>query len=107
MKKYEYLKILLRCVIRRTEDVNEYSTDGWLQCDACEAGFQHITDTYIISAATKQGGGKQRATAIGVKKVPTVSVTGWGKMYSDIMVDSIYLLLWGDYYDLFLKINIR
>jgi len=39
MKKYEYLKILLRCVVRRTEDVNEDSTDEWLQCDACEAGF--------------------------------------------------------------------
>jgi len=27
-------------------------------------------------------------------------------MYSDIMVDRIYLLLWDEYYDLFLKINI-
>jgi len=61
----------------RGNDVNEDPTDKWLQCDACEAGFQHVTDTYIVSAATKQGGGKQRATAITAKeeKVPTVSVT--------------------------------
>ena len=45
---------LLRCVMRNTEDVNEDATDEWLQCDACEAGFQHITDTYIITAATKR-----------------------------------------------------
>jgi hypothetical protein len=73
------LKILLRCVMRSTEDVNEDSTDEWLQCDACAAGFPHVTDTYIVSAATKQEGGKWRATAIRAKeeKVPTVSVTGW------------------------------
>ena len=44
---------------KKTEKVNEDSTDEWLQCDACEASFQHITDTYIVSTATKQGGGKQ------------------------------------------------
>jgi hypothetical protein len=59
MKKYGCLKILLRCVIRKTEEVNEDSTDEWLQCDACEVGFQHVTDTYIVSTATKQRGGKQ------------------------------------------------
>jgi hypothetical protein len=58
LKKYGCLKILLRCVIRGNEDVNEDSTDKWLQCDTCEAGFQHITDAHIVSAATKQGGGK-------------------------------------------------
>jgi hypothetical protein len=26
--------------MRSTEDVNEDSTDEWLQCDACEAGLK-------------------------------------------------------------------
>jgi uncharacterized protein YehS (DUF1456 family) len=64
--------------MRNTEDVNEDSTHEWLQCDACEAGFQHVTDIYIVSGAIKQEEGKGRATAIRIKeeKVPTVSVTG-------------------------------
>lgn len=65
--------------MRSTEDVNEDSTDEWLQGNACEAGFQHITDIYIVSAATKHERGKWRATALSVKeeKVLAVSVTGW------------------------------
>jgi hypothetical protein len=53
MKKSASLKFLTWCVCvlfkHQQRDVEE-----WLQSDACEVGFQHMTD--IVSAAVKQKG---------------------------------------------------
>jgi hypothetical protein len=32
------------------------NVDKWLQIDACELGFQHMTDMDIVNAAVKQKG---------------------------------------------------
>jgi hypothetical protein len=42
----------LVCAMR----IFENNIEEWLQSDVCEPGFQHITDTDIVNAATKQKG---------------------------------------------------
>jgi hypothetical protein len=44
------------CAMRSFENTNKNNTEEWLQSDACESDFQHMTDTDIVSAATKQKG---------------------------------------------------
>jgi hypothetical protein len=39
-----------------SDNVNEYNVEKWLQGDACELGFQDMTDTDIANAAVKQKG---------------------------------------------------
>lgn len=67
----------IKMCYKKTEEVNEESTDEWLQCDACEAGFQHVTDIHC-QHCHKTGRRQTGATAIRVEeeKVPIVSVTG-------------------------------
>jgi hypothetical protein len=36
------------CATRSSENVAEDNVEEWLQSDACELGFQHMTDTYCI-----------------------------------------------------------
>jgi hypothetical protein len=55
------------CATRSFENFNEDNIEEWLQCDACELGFQHLTDTDIVNAAMKQKG-KKRVGRIRVKK---------------------------------------
>jgi hypothetical protein len=38
------------------ENVNKDNSKEWLQSDACELGFQHMTDMDIANAAVKQKG---------------------------------------------------
>jgi hypothetical protein len=40
--------------MRSFEHINEDNVEEWLQSDACEVGFQHIT--VIVNAAAKQKG---------------------------------------------------
>jgi hypothetical protein len=42
------------CAIRSSENVNEDNAEEWIQCDACELGFQNMTDMHTVNAATKQ-----------------------------------------------------
>jgi hypothetical protein len=42
------------CAMIRFENVNKYNAEEWLQSDACELGFQHMTDIDIANAAVKQ-----------------------------------------------------
>jgi hypothetical protein len=46
----------MMCAMRRFENIDEGNVGNvkeWLQSDACELGFQHMTDTDIV-CATKQ-----------------------------------------------------
>jgi hypothetical protein len=50
-------KILdMLCAMRSSENVSEDNIEEWLQSDACELSLQHMTDTDITNAATKQKG---------------------------------------------------
>jgi hypothetical protein len=42
--------------MRSFENVNENNIVEWLQSNACELGFQHMTDMDIVNSATKQKG---------------------------------------------------
>jgi hypothetical protein len=44
MKKSASIKFLTLCVLSSSEN-NEDNADRWLQSDACELGFQHVTST--------------------------------------------------------------
>jgi hypothetical protein len=37
------------CAVRSFENVNKDNVEEWLQSDARELGFQHITDTDIVN----------------------------------------------------------
>jgi hypothetical protein len=39
------------------ENIDEDNVEEWLQSDACELDFQHMTDTDIGNTAVKQKGG--------------------------------------------------
>jgi hypothetical protein len=56
MKKSASLEILdMVCAMRSFENVHK-DNEEWLQRDACELGFQHMIDTDMVNAATKQMG---------------------------------------------------
>jgi hypothetical protein len=39
--------------MRSFENENEDKSEGWLQIDACELGFQHMAQTDIVNAVTQ------------------------------------------------------
>jgi hypothetical protein len=41
------------CDLRSSENINEDNAEEWLKSDACELGFQHMTDMGIANVATK------------------------------------------------------
>jgi hypothetical protein len=59
------------------ENVSEDNIEEWLQSDACELGFQHMTDMGIVNAAMKQKG-EEEGGRIRVKEDSVLaSVTAW------------------------------
>jgi hypothetical protein len=38
------------CAVRRFENIDKDNVEEWLQSDACEESFQHVTDTDIVYA---------------------------------------------------------
>jgi hypothetical protein len=42
--------------MRSSENVDEDNAEEWIQSDACELGFQNMTHTHAVNAATKQEG---------------------------------------------------
>jgi hypothetical protein len=42
--------------VRSFENVDEDNVEKWLQFDACELVFQHMTDTEIADAAAEEKG---------------------------------------------------
>jgi hypothetical protein len=42
------------CAMRSSENVDEDNVEEWIQSDACELGFQNMTHTHAVNAATKQ-----------------------------------------------------
>jgi hypothetical protein len=44
------------CVMKNFENIDKDNVEEWLQSDACERGFQHMTDTDIVYAAKQKFG---------------------------------------------------
>jgi hypothetical protein len=44
------------CAMKSFENVNKGNVEEWLQSDACEPGFQHMTNTGIVNVTAKQKG---------------------------------------------------
>jgi hypothetical protein len=42
------------CTARNFETVDENNVEKWLQSDACEFGFQHMTNMDALNAVAKQ-----------------------------------------------------
>jgi hypothetical protein len=53
---YAQIKAGMACAMRSFENVNEDNVEEWLKSDVCELGFQYMTDTDTVNAATKQKG---------------------------------------------------
>jgi hypothetical protein len=59
-EKISMSKILdMVCTMTSFENVAKHNVKEWLQSDACELGFQHMTVTDIVNASAKQKGGKE------------------------------------------------
>jgi hypothetical protein len=72
ISKSEVLDVV--CAMGSFETVDEDDNEEYLQSAACQLSFQHVTDTDVVSAATKQKEEK-RAERMRVKKEKVVSAS--------------------------------